>query len=112
MADEQDAQSANGDPVDDLIVDLEDPGVTVVASEPPPKLEPYNPAKDRENVRGQLAKGLVWLLALIVVVSFAILVFAPHRSDGLRELLTIVFGPITALVGAAVGYYFGSQETK
>ena len=32
-------------------------------------------------------------------------------ADELKEIPTIVFGPVAALVGAAVGYYFGSRET-
>jgi hypothetical protein len=70
---------------------------------------PYDPTKARESVRGWIALSLIALLATTILVSFVLLWIHPDRSKELHDLLALVFGPLVALVGAATGYYFGSQ---
>jgi hypothetical protein len=70
---------------------------------------PYDPMKARENVRGWIALSLIGLLAGTILVSFILLWIHPERSKELHDLLALIFGPLVALVGAATGYYFGSQ---
>ena len=65
--------------------------------------------KARESVRGWIALSLIGLLAATIIVSFILLWIHPDRSKELHDLLALVFGPLVALVGAATGYYFGSQ---
>ncbi len=45
----------------------------------------------------------------MVAASFLMLYAAPWHSDKLVTVLQIVFGPVTTLVGAATGYYFGAN---
>jgi hypothetical protein len=97
----------------DEILELDSPG-----EPPPPPPQPietrsYDPAPDRENVRGKIAKWLILLLAGIVAGSFVFLWFRPTQIDQLKELLALILGPVVALVGAATGYYFGAAaESK
>jgi len=73
---------------------------------------PFDPMKARENVRGWIALSLIGLLAATIIVSFVLLWIHPDRSKELHDLLALVFGPLVALVGAATGYYFGSQAAS
>jgi hypothetical protein len=76
---------------------------------PPEVTPPTYPDK----IRGRIALALIALLTAIVFASFLTIwlgvVF--HRLDfkDLKDLLTIVFGPLVALASAAVGYYFGGK---
>ena len=76
---------------------------------PPVVLPPTYPDK----IRGTIAMTLIALLTAIVFASFFTIwmgmVF--HRVDfkDLKDLLTVVFGPLVALASAAVGYYFGGK---
>jgi hypothetical protein len=73
------------------------------------RVVPYDPMKAPENVRGWIALSLIGLLAGTILVSFILLWIHPDRSKELHDLLALIFGPLVALVGAATGYYFGSQ---
>jgi hypothetical protein len=105
----------DGPPVPEEL-DSELPTVGEVAPTTPPQL-PVPELRDytlvRENVRGNIAKSLVLLLWATVVASFVTLWISYSGYDKntqLKELLTIVFAPIVALVGAATGYYFGGAS--
>jgi hypothetical protein len=72
-------------------------------------LEPFNPDKDREQTRGDLARGLLWLLTFAVggVLAF----IAMGRLEG-SVLSQSIFPSIIALAGTALGFYFGSQTNQ
>jgi hypothetical protein len=55
---------------------------------------------------------LIAILAAVVTASFLLLYAAPWHTEKLVTVLQIVFGPVTTLVGAATGYYFGANSTK
>jgi hypothetical protein len=83
--------------------------------QPTTKKEPYDPTKDRETARKTIALTLIWTLIGVLVVSFSILGFscgAKDANESLMKLLTLVFTPLVALVGSAVGFYFGAQPSK
>jgi hypothetical protein len=75
-----------------------------------PSTVPYNSEQDRERVRGLVALLLIGLLAFAVVGSFIGLATKMIEMKDLKELLTIVLGPLIALVGAATGFYFGERK--
>ncbi len=71
--------------------------------------KPYNPDETRETTRGDLARGLLWLLTFAIggVIAFIGL----GRLDG-TVLTQSIFPSLVALAGTALGFYFGSQTAK
>ncbi|UPG92870.1 hypothetical protein [Luteibacter aegosomatissinici] len=79
-----------------------------ITQSPPPKTEPYNAGKAMDEARRKLAYLLAWLLAVICCFTlFCVAVGADF--DHLKGILELVIGPVGSLVGAATGFYFGSQ---
>jgi hypothetical protein len=88
-----------------------------------PTEEPYNPAPERENVRGTIALLLVWtlvvLIALVVVVGI-VTAYNCHLKDActaettdlksIRAVIELVLTPLVGLVGAVTGFYFGEKS--
>jgi hypothetical protein len=79
---------------------------SVIAKEPP---QPFDPNKQREETRGDLARGLLWLLTFSIggVLAFIGL----GRLEG-TVLTQSIFPSLIALAGTALGFYFGSQQTQ
>jgi hypothetical protein len=76
-----------------------------------PSVSPaFDPAPERETMRGKLALGLMVVLALEVGFAFAILVMHRDLFEHVRELLSMVFGATVTLVGTAIGFYFGEKS--
>jgi hypothetical protein len=72
----------------------------------------YDPAKDRESVRGRMAMTLIWLLVGVIGASL-LTVWVVRPEDGVEDLvevLKLVFGPLVGLVGAVTGFYFGEKS--
>src|SRR5262249_46806329 len=69
---------------------------------------PFDPEPQRERMRGWLAGGLLGMLAMVLFFSFVSL-WAKIGKEELQTVLTIVVGPLVALVSAATGFYFGSN---
>lgn len=88
--------------------------------------EDYDPSKERESVRSQIALRLVSLLAVIVVAPFALLLLGigcdalGPGSDicrripvvTLKEVMDSLLTPMVGLVGAVTGFYFGENKGK
>jgi hypothetical protein len=76
------------------------------APEAPGPEKPYDSGPDREAARGDLARGLLWLLGFTVA---GVLVFvALGRIDG-TVVTQSIFPSLIALAGTALGFYFGSE---
>lgn len=75
-------------------------------------LQDYKPHKDREQVRGFIARGFFWLLTGIAVSSFAALVSHQISLTDLKEYFSSVFAPIIAIVGTVTGFYYGSSGNE
>jgi uncharacterized membrane protein YeaQ/YmgE (transglycosylase-associated protein family) len=69
----------------------------------------YNPAEDREKARGWIAFALIGLLGAALGLSFFGAWHKAIDSETLMKLMGLVFTPLVALVGSAVGFYFGGQ---
>lgn len=63
-------------------------------------------------VAGWLAGSLVGMLALTIAAGFVTLWGGWASPTDLREYLTIVFGPLVALVASALGFYFGGRNDE
>lgn len=73
------------------------------------RIKPFDLEENREGTRGDLARGLLSLLAFTIG---GVLVFIGlGRLDG-GVLTQSVFPSLIALAGTALGFYFGSQSTK
>jgi hypothetical protein len=73
-----------------------------------PVTKPYNLDEAREGTRGDLARGLLWLLTL--TIGALILFVGMGRLDG-AMIAQSVFPSLVTLAGTALGFYFGSQTT-
>jgi hypothetical protein len=103
------APAAPGQRVEPL--ELEDlPGPVQVPQ--PAAVESYDIDREREGWRGVIALWLLGLLTAVVIFAFAIFWYEPDKVTALKDLLSIIFGPIVTLVGAATGYYFGASTAK
>lgn len=74
------------------------------------EIAPYDPEPVRDRYRGGIAISLVAVLGFTVAVSLFLVYAAPWHVDKLVTVLQIIFGPVTTLVGAATGYYFGAAS--
>jgi len=71
--------------------------------------KPFDLEENREGTRGDLARGLLWLLTFTIG---GVLVFiGTGRLEG-TVLTQSVFPSLIALAGTALGFYFGSQSNK
>lgn len=72
--------------------------------------EKFDPAAKREGMRGWLAVLLVLLVVGEVVGSFYIAVNYSDVFESIKDLLGIVFGASTTLLGTVIGFYFGEKS--
>jgi hypothetical protein len=74
-------------------------------------IEPLETIPYSDRIRGRIAERLIWMLAGVILLAFATFWRAtPAAAPGeLQDFLAILFGPLVALVSAAVGYYFGGK---
>jgi len=100
---------------EDKHLDLTSDPKEVAASGPPPVTSPYqvsqsyDPRREQEGTRGDLARGLLWLLTFAIG---GVLVFVGlGRLDG-SVITQSIFPSLIALAGTALGFYFGSQTGK
>jgi hypothetical protein len=88
-------------------VDFSKEAVEVVS---PPQVGPeYNPARQREKMRGWLAGGLIGLVTLATIGIF--LLVLTNRVDA-NALVQGVFPSLVALTGSAIGFYFGGGRDR
>jgi hypothetical protein len=75
----------------------------------PIQVLPFDLEARREEARGDLARGLLWLLTFAIggVLAFVGL----GRLDG-TVITQSVFPSLVALAGTALGFYFGSQSER
>lgn len=88
----------------------------------------YDPDRDREQKRGQIAGTLVTLLVVLTSAPFLLILLRAVcvRATGdaeatatcggfpaidMKDLLNTVLTPVVALVGAATGFYFGEKKS-
>lgn len=67
---------------------------------------PFDPDQSREATRGDLARGLLWLLTF-AIGGMLVFVGLGHLEGSV--LTQSVFPSLVALAGTALGFYFGSQ---
>lgn len=87
-------------------------------------VQPYDPLKDQESVRGQLALLLIFTLIGIVVATLIMgtltIVYCATKvceaqtqnMEVIKTLVSLVLTPVVGLVGAVTGFYFGARSTN
>lgn len=64
---------------------------------------------DREKHRSRLAMVLLILFAIQVLVPIGVVIFVPDRTDAVLSVVTVVITPTVAILGAVVGFSFGTK---
>lgn len=77
----------------------------VTSFEVPRTVEP----PDREKHRSRLAMVLLILFAIQVLVPIGVVIFDPDRTDAVLSVVNVVITPTVAILGAVVGFYFGTK---
>jgi hypothetical protein len=78
-------------------------------------LLPFSPTlgeieKHREGTRRWLAYGLIILLGAIALLSLLAVIFGWQKTDDVRSIADVVFPPIVALTGSALGFFYGVER--
>jgi len=99
-----------------------DSQLKTVDSQQPPPITSDDILRDREKARSWIAKALVVsslttvfaTFLLITVDRVSLYVFEKKPTDdGLaKDLITLIWTAQTALVGSALGFYFGDRDSK
>jgi hypothetical protein len=90
--------------------DAGDPEPVRVTSVVPAESTPTNERITRETVRWVLASILAGTFLLTVAAAFAGAQWG-HQWANVREWLQAVLPAETAILGSAIGFYFGTQRT-
>ncbi len=104
-----DDESADSKPSEEELDLTQDPSLSEIQGA---KLLPYNPAKQRESMRGKLAIFLVALLTIVIFFTGIAAVFSSVEFEVIKSLLGLIFTPLMALVGTVVGFYYGGQSPE
>lgn len=71
---------------------------------------PYNPEKAINDARKVIAFLLVYLLMFICAFSFIVTAWGSKDiEEPILKLSELFLSPVTGLVGAATGFYFGAK---
>jgi hypothetical protein len=78
------------------------------------KFAEFQQKNELEKKRGQLAAGLVIIMALSLIAFTILTVMDKFNNPNTRELITLFWTSQVGLVSSVVGYYFGaaSKESK
>lgn len=110
----------------DLDVTADGEGLTAQMAPAPGSLKPYNPDEHKDRVREIIAKRLIWLLtgvvgigALGLVGTMAAWLFGGLEANKIEKdlptillLLNALISPVIGLVGAVVGFYYGTAAAN
>lgn len=66
----------------------------------------------REGIRATIALSLIAIFALTALGALAAAIFMGVESTTMRGLLEILLPAETALLGSAIGFYFGAESRQ
>lgn len=72
---------------------------------------PSDPEERRDRVRAFTTGAFIIIFGLTVLLSFVIVIFYSSAWANAKELIQFMLPAETALIGSAVGFYFGSKST-
>lgn len=67
---------------------------------------------ERESLRSTVAKYLVYSFIAQMILPFAVVLKWPEYTENVLKILTITVSPTVALLGAVMGFYFGSNPNS
>jgi hypothetical protein len=67
-------------------------------------------AEKREDVRAKLATRFSYLFIFVVIALLVSAVVGGEQWARVQEYSQIIVGAVTGVVGAIIGFYFGSQR--
>ena len=70
----------------------------------------YDPAQDREKIRGQIAMALIILLIALIALLFLAILASVVKIADLDKIVATVLTPIMGIVGTVIGFYFGEKS--
>jgi hypothetical protein len=85
--------------------DADNQGPAYMRLDMPRTVEP----PDRERHRFWFAVILVILFSIEVLSPIVVVMVAPERIDSVLAVVNVVFTPTVAILGAVVGFYFGTK---
>jgi len=74
--------------------------------------EVYNPEKQRDLVRTLTTFGFIFVFALTICAALYVVIWHSSSWSQAKELLDLLLPAETALIGSAVGFYFGSKAAQ
>lgn len=89
------------------LTEIEAPPVEITSR---PDTKPYNPEPHREVMRSTLAITLVLLLAMLIGLASYALIWGKIPIADIKSFLELIFTPLVALVGSAIGFYYGGKN--
>jgi hypothetical protein len=73
--------------------------------------QPYDPTRDRETIRGRLAQILISGVIIVIMSALGLLALGRIDVQGLPSVMGVA-SPLAGVAGAAVGFYFGSEDRR
>lgn len=71
----------------------------------------WDPEPSREKLRGILAGSLVAILAAVIAAAWWTIWQRFATPEEVKDFLAVVLSPVVALVGSAIGFYFGGKTS-
>ena len=75
-----------------------------------PPTQNYNPEQQHDIVRTIVTCSFILIFFLTVIASFVIIMWFSSNWVSAKELIQLLLPAETALMGSAIGFYFGSQK--
>jgi hypothetical protein len=82
-----------------------------IENAPTPTLIPFRILERQDWVRSITTIGFVSVFGLTVIFSFLVIFFGANWVSA-KELIQLLLPAETALLGSALGFYFGSRSTE
>jgi hypothetical protein len=75
-----------------------------------PRLEKYDPAKQREWTRTLLAGLVVGTVPIVILVASAAWLLHLATAAEVKDVAVALIGTVAGLAGAVLGFYFGEKK--
>ena len=76
-----------------------------------PPTKAYDPEQQHDIVRTIITCSFILIFFLTIIASFVIVIWFNSSWASAKELIQLLLPAETALMGSAIGFYFGSQKS-